>query len=780
MAQKKEITIQFPTLNKLINDTFIPLWSCEDRYMILYGSRGSSKSDFAAKLVIRRMLEHSFFRCICIRNTEASIGMSVFNNLKMNISKMGISHLFKINESPMKIECLLNKNLIVFKGMDNPDKIKSISEITCIWWEEDINYDYDDYITVTTSMRAPKADFIQEIFTINPVLPDYENHWFWKKFFEGHDELSYRIRFELEYDGKKMEQFATVHNSTWRDNKWLKSDFIHDIEQLRDTDPYLYSVFNLGIWTQSVAKGQFWKNFTLARNSTDNIPYNKELPLHLSFDFNNNPYMTCTVYQVDGKIVKQINEICLRTPRNKTKEVCEDIKNLYRGHESGMFIYGDPNGYKEDTKSEKGYNDYKIIFSELSIFRPTDRTTRSYPSVKMSGMFINEVFQSNYADISVIISRKCRNSINDFTTVKEAPDGTMLKEKAIDKETGVNCEKGGHCFVGDTMIKTIDGYKRIDEITIEDCVLTREGYKRVLNNHDNGYRTVKTYSIDDKKITCTPNHKIYTEEHDFVEAQYLDESEANTFIIFDKTENKWKKKLSRLMDINLQDTQKQKQNVQGIIIQDGQLEMVSEGKIDYIGTYGGKLMEKFQINIIYIIKTVILLIMNFLIWFVSKARNILEIIIKNLQKKANKKRQIFLLLKLLKLRNYGINQMKDENGIDKWLLNVAQSLLVLKNVLNVRKNLMSQRINQIKNTVGIFVQDEYHNVEQEKEIKQRVYDLTVEDCHEYFANDILVHNCSDSFRYMMARCFENEYNLFKNAGSANVYVQSPRRSKNSW
>jgi intein/homing endonuclease len=42
--------------------------------------------------------------------------------------------------------------------------------------------------------------------------------------------------------------------------------------------------------------------------------------------------------------------------------------------------------------------------------------------------------------------------------------------------------------------------------------------------------------------------------------------------------------------------------------------------------------------------------------------------------------------------------------------------------------------------------------EKEKRVGQeQVYDLTIENNHEYFANGVLVHNCSDATRYIFSR-----------------------------
>lgn len=47
-----------------------------------------------------------------------------------------------------------------------------------------------------------------------------------------------------------------------------------------------------------------------------------------------------------------------------------------------------------------------------------------------------------------------------------------------------------------------------------------------------------------------------------------------------------------------------------------------------------------------------------------------------------------------------------------------------------------------------------------------VYDIQVEDYHEYFANNILVHNCSDTFDYLVCMAFANDYLTYQKGTDA--------------
>lgn len=217
------------------------------------------------------------------------------------------------------------------------------------------------------------------------------------------------------------------------------------IESLKELPPYQYQMFVEGDWeVMPRTGGEFYKLFDFDRNVSRDVQYNPLLALHLSFDFNVNPYMTCCVWQVQGKKAIQIDEICLPSPKNTTKAVCAEVRNRYAGHTAGVFIYGDPSGMKEDTRSEKGFNDFVIIRGELAQFRPTLRVAKQAPPVVMRGNFINQVFYNGFNGLEISIGHNCTHTIADYLYCKEAPDGTKLKEKARDAGTGVNYEKYGH------------------------------------------------------------------------------------------------------------------------------------------------------------------------------------------------------------------------------------------------------------------------------------------------------------------------------------------------
>jgi phage terminase large subunit len=228
------------------------------------------------------------------------------------------------------------------------------------------------------------------------------------------------------------------------DNPHISQDYINSLRLL---PVFEYQCFVEGDW-EAVPRtgGEFYKLFDPDKNVIrEGVAYNPLLPLHISLDFNVNPYMTCTIWQLEGKRAIQIDEICLRSPRNRTADICSEFTRRYQGHAAGVFIYGDPAGMHEDTRTEKGYNDFVIAREALQQFRPTLRVLKAAPPVVMRGNFINTIFHSGYEGIDIRIGYNCSNSVNDYLYLKEASDGTKAKIKEKNPETNVSYEKYGHC-----------------------------------------------------------------------------------------------------------------------------------------------------------------------------------------------------------------------------------------------------------------------------------------------------------------------------------------------
>lgn len=463
------MTIEWPQWNRIINDSFIPLVNNRDRVLILKGGRGSSKSDFTAKKFIYRCLSEQFFRCIVIRSQYNTLQASCYQNLKDIIIQMGLSELFTFRLQPLNIECV-NGNSFMFRGCDDTNTIKSVKDPTSAWWEEDIPTE-EDWITVTSSIRTLKAEYIQEVFSINPeVEGNYQDHWFYKRFFADKPEnqsFSNSVPIEFEYNGKKevIDMRYTVHHSDHTHNRWLPLEYRARLISEKEKNPYYYTIYTLGHWGNKQLGGRFYKLFDIGKNTKIN-KYDPDIPLHVTFDFNVNPYMSCSIWQIRDTQIYQIDEIAMRSPDNNTNKICKEFTRRYNNHLSGLYVYGDPAGKHEDTRSEKGFNDFVIIERELEKFNPVRRVPSSAPPVHIRGQFINSIFADNFDGLTIWINENSVYLKNDLLFGKEAADGTKHKEKV--KTDGVTHEKYHHFsdgldyFICEAFASSFQTYQRGD------------------------------------------------------------------------------------------------------------------------------------------------------------------------------------------------------------------------------------------------------------------------------------------------------------------------------
>ncbi len=287
------------------------------------------------------------------------------------------------------------------------------------------------------------------IFT-SPAKVQWINEWFSLEQYA--DEITKLIYSEETYFKKEIDNKLAVISSTFHNAANLPGNYIDN--QKKNLHQALQDMLIYGN-PFSQSGGEFYKCFKrsvhVVSNPKDNgfpMLYKPSLPLHISFDFNVNPYMTCTIWQVDGKKANQIDEICLQNPNNTTPATCKEFARRYQSHQAGLFIYGDPAGDHEDTRvekrEEKKYNDFRLIINNLTQFRPELRVDRAAPPVVMRGNFINSIFESCFEGIEILIGSNCVNSINDYVYGKEASDGRKLKELEKSEATKISYQKYHH------------------------------------------------------------------------------------------------------------------------------------------------------------------------------------------------------------------------------------------------------------------------------------------------------------------------------------------------
>jgi len=406
------------------NDDFNPLFwklrKSKERFVISYGGAGSGKSFSMAQYFIILALTRKT-KILVLRKVGATLKDSVVPLIwDTIITGWGIRELFSYNKTDRIITCISTGAQIIFRGLDDPEKIKSITDIRNVWGEEASEYDQKDIEQINLRLRG--LDDIQIFLTFNPIDV---NHWLKERFFDDQD------------------QDTAIFKTTYLDNKFIDDEYIKQLERYKVKNFHFYNIYALGNWGKLDVGGEFYKSWSNEKHIKD-VEYNSDLPLHITFDENVNPYLTLCVWQAEEKNLRQIDEICLKHPYNTLKETIKEFKRRYKMNKNGLYIYGDRTSLKSDTKLEKGQNFYTIARNELTKYSPVLRLPSANPPVVLRGNFINEIFSDNFDNIEISIHSRCKNSIQDYNYLKEASDGTKAKQMTKDPQTGVRFQEYGH------------------------------------------------------------------------------------------------------------------------------------------------------------------------------------------------------------------------------------------------------------------------------------------------------------------------------------------------
>lgn len=403
-----------------VNPVYLPYLNNRSRNLFIYGSSGSGKSVFAAQKLVIRALQHKQ-RFLCVRKTHTSIKESVYKLLESVISELPIKVIQNKSDLGYKFA---NGSEILTAGLDNVNKLKSITDIDGIWIEEADETELYDYKQLDLRLRGETVDYYQIITTMNPT-----------------DETHY---IKTEYIDKGIGDFL---RTTYKDNYFIDQEYVKLLEEQLIYDENLYRVYCQGVWGKVRTGGEFYSQFKYNIHVKEDVPYRTELAMHLSFDQNVVPYITGLVGQIEkiGDIyyVYFVDEFCLANPKNNTEALCKAILDIYERNITALYYYGDASGRKRDTR--ENINDYEIVERVFQKFiQPQScRVPFSNPGLSNRRKFANRIL-AEALPIRVVINSRCKNLIKDFENVKEDADGTKYKKKKLDKATGQVYEDVGH------------------------------------------------------------------------------------------------------------------------------------------------------------------------------------------------------------------------------------------------------------------------------------------------------------------------------------------------
>lgn len=240
-------------MEKAVNPSFENfLFDWDYKSYLCVGGYGSSKSYHIALKLILKCLEEKR-KILIVRevyDTHRDSTFSLFKEILEELNLLAESQRqkrFKViaKESPFQLT-FPNGSIVIFKGMDKPEKLKSINGVTIVWLEECSEIKYAGYKELRGRLRHPTLK-LHFLLSTNPVGTE---NWTYTHFFKSVDEEGNE---KIVLDDEKLYQKHIIvkngvyyHHSTADDNLFLPKSYIDELDDMKNYDMDLYRVARKG------------------------------------------------------------------------------------------------------------------------------------------------------------------------------------------------------------------------------------------------------------------------------------------------------------------------------------------------------------------------------------------------------------------------------------------------------------------------------------------------------------------------------------------------------
>lgn len=216
-------------LSDLLPEKFHSVWratlNSDILNIVCKGGRGSGKSSDIAHIITQLLMRYAV-NAVGIRYVDNTLEQSLYEQMKWAIEQQGVSHLFKFTKSPLRITYKPRGNYMIFRGAQNPERIKSLKDskfpFAIGWIEELAEFKNEDEVTtITNSLLRGELDdglFYKFFYSYNP--PKRKQSWVNKKY-------------ETSFQPKN----TFIHHSTYKDNPFISKEFLSEVEAARVRNP---------------------------------------------------------------------------------------------------------------------------------------------------------------------------------------------------------------------------------------------------------------------------------------------------------------------------------------------------------------------------------------------------------------------------------------------------------------------------------------------------------------------------------------------------------------
>lgn len=184
-TKDNQVVVHLPSV---VGKHYGEFWRFKGRYKAVKGSRASKKSSTQSLKVITEIIENPNINWLVVRKVERTLRDSCYAQLKWAIHRLKVDNFFKCSTSPLEITYKPTGQKILFRGLDDPLKVTSITvevgSLCRLWIEEAyeiMSEEAFDRLDESIRGQLPKGMYHQVVLTFNPWS---DRHWLKKRFFD--------------------------------------------------------------------------------------------------------------------------------------------------------------------------------------------------------------------------------------------------------------------------------------------------------------------------------------------------------------------------------------------------------------------------------------------------------------------------------------------------------------------------------------------------------------------------------------------------------------------
>ena len=431
------------------------------RYIGAWGGRGSGKSWFFAEWIIERCVMQKT-DVVCVREVQKSLKQSVKKLIENKIEELGISHLFEIQTAEIKCP---HGGVIIFAGMQNhtADSIKSLEGFDIAWVEEAQSISQFSLDLLRPTIRKPGS---QMLFSWNPRFDT--------------DPIEGLLR------GPNAPPDSIVVEVNYLDNPWFPDVLREEMEydKRRDPDKYMH------VWKGEYVRNsetRVFKNWTIAEFDA---PPDAVHRFGADWGFASDPTVLVRCHIIGRKLYID-----------------------YEAYRVGCEIVDTPALFMSVPDAER----WPMVADSARPETISHMRKNGFPKIMSAVKGAKSVEEGIewLKSYDIVVHPRCQHAIDELTlySYKTDPDTGKVLPLLEDRHN--------HCIAEGEIVACERGMTLIENVTTLDRVLTRGGYQRVVfSGVTDVNRETLIVETTNGSVRCTPDHEIWTSKG-FVRADAL-------------------------------------------------------------------------------------------------------------------------------------------------------------------------------------------------------------------------------------------------------------------